>query len=425
MVDAVAQGEVRCGDLIDLRTSAGFTVQPIRTGRAGFWPVAAIFVVVNAGGTLPIPLYVLWQPRFGFSTGILTAIFAAYAVVTMVTLVAISTVSDQLGRRPMLAAAIIISGASAGVFLVANSVIVLIIARVLSGIATGLVSPSATAALSELESKPTTPRASLTATVSNLGGLGLGTLLAGFVAEYCADPTRFVFWIYLGMLAFVLLSVTSVPETVVRAKQIDWRPHGLTVPAEARALFALIAAATFCAYTLNGLYSSLVPSFLSDSLHEHNHAVAGAVSSMIFIVAALSQLLLHRVSPRTALQTGLAMLLTSLALIELALWDGSLYVFLAGTVAGAIATGVTFMGGLATTNLIAQPEHRAQTVSAFFASAYAGITIPVLAIGIATESIGTKLATLYFAIAISGLAVIVLAAIQWTPSLGTRRMIGP
>jgi MFS family permease len=392
-------------------------------GRSGFWTVATIFVVVNAGGTLPIPLYVLWQPRFGFGAGILTVIFAAYALVTMVTLVAISTVSDQLGRKPVLAAAIIISGASAGVFLVANSVILLIIARVLSGVATGLISPSATAALSELESTPSTPRASLTATVANLGGFGLGTLLAGLVAEYYANPTSLVFWIYLGMLVPVLLSVTSVPETVARAKQIDWRPHGLTVPTGTRAVFALVAAATFCAYTLNGLYSSLVPSFLSHSLHEHNHAVAGAVSSMIFIVAALSQLLLYRVSPRIALQSGLVMLLASLALIELAIWDGSLDVFLAGTLAGGIATGVTFMGGLATINLIAQPEHRAQTVSAFFVSAYAGITIPVLAIGIATESIGAKLATLYFAIAIGALALIVLAAIQRTTSLGTRRAI--
>jgi predicted MFS family arabinose efflux permease len=142
---------------------------------------------------------------------------------------------------------------------------------------------------------------------------------------------------------------------------------------------------------------------------------------MIFIVAALSQLLLYRVSPRTALETGLVMLLMSLALIELALWEGSLNVFLVGTLAGGIATGVTFMGGLAATNLIAEPEHRAQTVSAFFASAYAGITIPVIAVGIATESIGAKLATLYCAVAISALALIALTAIRRTLSLGTRQ----
>ena len=106
------------------------------------------------------------------------------------------------------------------------------------------------------------------------------------------------------------------------------------------------------------------------------------------------------------------MLLVSLGLIELALWDGNLGVFLVGTVASGIATGLTYMGGIATVNLIAEPEHRAQVVAAFLACAIAGLTIPTVSVGLASQSIGVKHSTLYCAIVISGLATVALGAVR-------------
>ena len=106
------------------------------------------------------------------------------------------------------------------------------------------------------------------------------------------------------------------------------------------------------------------------------------------------------------------MLLVSLALIELALWDGILGVLLVGTVAGGCAAGLTYMGGIATVNLIAEPEHRAQMVAAFLAFAFAGLTVPTVAVGLASQSIGVKHSTLYCAIVIAGLATIALGFIH-------------
>ena len=410
---------VRCGDWFDQRIGKPTAVAPERAGHRGFWLVAVVFAVVQLGGTLPIPLYVIWQPRFGFNAGVLTLIFAVYAVGTLVALVFLSPLSDQLGRRPALAAAIALSATSTGVFLIANSTSWLLIARFISGLASGLVAPTGTAALQELETRGRERLASLTATASNLGGLGLGTLCAGIVAEYGHDPTKLVFWLYLALLVPTLLGLLVVSETVQRPKAIDWRPHGLSIPANARGQFAVIAGAIFCAYTLNGLYSSLVPSFLAGSLHEHNHAIAGAISAGIFLIAVLSQLALHGISPRTALTLGLGLLLVSLTLIELALWDGSLAVFLCGTVTGGLAAGLAFMGGIATVNRIAEPEHRAQAVAAFLASAFAGLTVPAVAVGLSSESIGTKDATLYCSIVVGALAVVALAFIQRLTGAGS------
>ena len=403
---------VRCGDWLDQRTTQRLEKPAAISRRRGFWIVAALFAIVQAGGTIPIPLYVVWQPRFGFNAGLLTLIFAVYAIGVLLALVVVSPLSDQLGRRPALAAAIVLSGSSAALFLLANSTAWLLPARFVSGVASGIVAASATAALEELEPNGRSRRASLIATAANLGGLGLGTLFAGFIAQYGHNPTKLVFWIYLAALVPVFLGLLVVSETVRPPANIEWRPHGIRVPANAGKRFAVIGGAIFCAYTLNGLFSSLVPSFLAGSLHEHNHAIAGAISAGIFLTAVVSQLALHNLSPRTALTFGLLLLLVSLALIELALWDGHLSVFLAGTLAGGLAAGLSFMGGIATVNILAEPKHRAQAVAAFFSCAFAGLTIPSVAVGLSSESIGTKDATLYCAIVIGVLATLALLAVR-------------
>lgn len=141
-----APSSVRCGDWLELRIAAAEPAPALDATRRGFWLMALVFVVVQAGGMLPIPLYVIWQPRYGFSAGMLTLIFAVYAVGTLLALLLISPISDQLGRRPMLSLAVVLGAASTGVFLIANSVAALLAARFLSGLAAGLVSATATAA---------------------------------------------------------------------------------------------------------------------------------------------------------------------------------------------------------------------------------------------------------------------------------------
>jgi len=360
---------------------------------------------------LPIPLYILWQPRFGFAAGVLTLIFAVYAVGTLLSLLLLAPLSDQLGRRLAFAVAIALAAGSAAIFLIADSVAELLVARFLSGVAAGIITAAGTAALAELEPKGRTRRASLISTSAIVGGLGLGALMAGFVAQFGHDPTKMVFWIYLIVLVPLPFGLLRVTETVQRDRSLDWRPRGLSVPAQARQRFAVVAGATFCSYSLNGLFSSLVPSFLAGSLHERNHAIAGAISGAIFLVAVVAQLLFHSFSPRRALTGGMSVLLISLALVELALWDGSIGIFLVGTVASGMAAGLTFMGGIATVNLIAEPEHRAQVVAAFLCSAYAGLAIPAVAVGLSSQSIGVEHSTLYTAIVIAVLATIALTFI--------------
>ena len=109
-----------------------------------------------------------------------------------------------------------------------------------------------------------------------------------------------MFWIYLALLIPALVAVLLATETVLSDRRVAWRPGRIAVP-RARPAFALGSTAAFGAFTLLGLDSSLVPSLLRSGLHERNHAVAGLIVSMIFLVGTITQLLLFRISPRQAL----------------------------------------------------------------------------------------------------------------------------
>jgi MFS family permease len=402
----VAELPVTCGDHLDLRTGARRSVH--HPGGRGFWAIAAAYATIQFGGAIPIPLYSLWRERFSFGNGTLTVIFAIYVVGTFLALLFLAPLSDQVGRRPLLLTALCLAAVSTGLFLVADDVAILMAALFVSGIAAGITTATATAALHQLQPDERAKFASLAATAMNTGGLGAGTLFAGVIGAYAPDPTRLVFWIYLAAVAAASLGVSTAPETVRRPDRVSWRPRGLGLPEVRRGTFWLAGAAAFAVFSQLGLYSSLVPTFLAGSVHENNLAIAGAVSAAIFLVATATQLSFHQVSPGKAIVVGLSLLLAGLALIELGLWTGLLGILLGGTIFSGLAVGFTFMGAAATANILASPARRGQVLATFFCCGYVGVSCPALGVGIATDSVSVTAATLACATAIGALAIVTM-----------------
>jgi predicted MFS family arabinose efflux permease len=96
-----------------------------------------------------------------------------------------------------------------------------------------------------------------------------------------------------------------------------------------------------------------------------------------------------------------------LAALEGSLFARALWLFLAGTVVSGVAVGLVFRGGLSEISRLVEPVRRAQAMSAFFAAAYLGISIPVVLIGLISELIGTVDASAWVA---GLLAVLIVAA---------------
>jgi MFS family permease len=154
--------------------------------------LACVFTYGMLGTTLPTPLYVLYQEQYQFTSVLITVIFAVYPLGVLAALLVFGRVSDHFGRRPVLVAALLLACASTVLFVFAQNVAMLA-GRFLSGLGAGLLTGTATAGLSEPEPTGSQQRAARVATAANMGGLGLGPLVAGLFAQLAPAPTRLVF----------------------------------------------------------------------------------------------------------------------------------------------------------------------------------------------------------------------------------------
>ncbi|HMC69380.1 MAG TPA: MFS transporter, partial [Mycobacteriales bacterium] len=312
---------------------------------AGFWLVGYAFTVVMAFAAVPTPLYVLYAQRDHLSSTLITCVFAAYAVGVVISLFTIGHISDWVGRRRMLLVALVLALAAGAVFIVWTSLVALLIARVVSGLAVGIVTTTATAHLAELHAlhRPdaTARRAQVVAVAANLGGIGLGPLMAGLLAQFAPDPLHVPYLVTEALLAIALVALVLTPETVWRTGPVRYRMQRIAVPREARAAFAAAALGAAVVFTVLGMFSALVPSFLAGALHDPSHALAGAVASVVFLASAVAQLA-GRSTRGNPLKRAVPFTVAGLTALAVGTWTAQLPVFVAGAVATGVGVGMVF-----------------------------------------------------------------------------------
>jgi MFS family permease len=399
-----------CIDCLDESPTAGR--RPTARRDVAFWLVAAVLTVTMLGTTLPTPLYGIYQAQWHFSALLVTVIFAVYAVAVLVALLFAGRSSDQAGRKPVLAVALGCSALSTVVFILAPDVGALFAGRVLSGLSAGLATGTATAALTELAPTTAGRRASLVSTAANMGGLGLGPLIAGLLAQYAPDPTVLVFEVYLALLAAAGGCLFFVPETVSPRRRPALRFAGLGIPRQGRGGFIAAAVAGFAAFSLLGLLTALAPTLVGSVLHQGNHAVQGAVVFSAFAAGAITQVAVSRFTSRRVMLAGLAVFLAGLAVLTAALSAASLALLLVGTIGSGVAIGAVFMGSLATANRLAPPGQRGQVVSTYFVACYCGLIVPVVGVGVLSDFASDFTAVLTLAIVLAVLSVFALGGIR-------------
>jgi len=391
-----------------------------KRGPLAFALLAFVFVTVMAGTTLPTPLYVIYEAQFSFSPLMTSIIYATYAIAVIIVLLLAGRSSDQVGRKPVIVAALCTSALSAVTFILAPDVVVLFVGRVISGLSAGLMTGAATAALTELYRGSAPRRASLVATCVNIGGLGTGPLIAGLFSQYAPDPTTTVFEVYLGLLAVAALCLWFIPETVTQRQPLVLRYAGLGIPEHGRGQFIAAAVAGFASFALFGLFSSVVPGFLEKILNQPNHAIQGSVVFAGFALGVITQIAVYRFDSRRVVLGGLSVFFPALALITVALRLASLNLFLAGICVSGVAVGAIFVGSLTIANRLAPPERRAQVVSTFFVACYLGLIIPVIGVGILSRFLAVFSAVLTLAIVLGVMCLYSLARTLATKELTTK-----
>ena len=367
----------------------------------GFWVIAAAFLTTMAFSTVPTPLYAIYQHRDGFPTYVITVIFASYAIGVMASLYLAGHVSDWLGRRRVALVAVLAEALSAAVFLLWRDVPGLLIARFICGIGVGVLTATATAHLSELRqiARPDEDpsRSALISSMVNLGGLALGPLVGGLLAQYVGSPLERPYEIFLVLLLVSAVGIALVPETVERLEERPaYRPQRVALPSSAKPLFFASAVGAFAAFAIFGLFTSLAPTFLAGTLHHTSRLLAGVVTFAVFIAGAASQVVFVRLTRQHQLRLGLVAMSVGLIGVALGGLLPSLWIFITGGVVAGVGVGLVFRGAVATAASLADPSSRGEVLAALFLIAYAGLAIPVLAIGLGIALLPADLALLVF-----------------------------
>ncbi|WP_406831306.1 MFS transporter [Pedococcus sp. KACC 23699] len=387
--------------------------------RRGFWIVVGAFTVLMAFTTLPTPLYPLYQQHDGFPTFVITLIFAAYGLGVMSGLYLAGHVSDYLGRRRVLLAATAVELVSAVLFVLLQDTGSLLTARFLCGLGIGAVTATATAHLAELHAvgRPDADGrfASVVAGAVNTGGLALGPLVSGLLTQFLPHPLTVPYAVWIALLALAFSALLLAPETVERpAVRPPYHPQRVSVEPDARPHFSAAAVAAAAAFSVLGVFTSLTASFVGGTLGLHSRLLTGSIVFGVIGASAVSQIALGSRDVSDRLRTGMAAMSVGLLLVAIGAWTTSLPVF---TVAGALAgagVGLVFNVAITTAATVSSPENRGETLAGMFLAAYAGITVPVVAAGVALTFFSAPAVLVVFA------AIVLVAVMVSTTRLLAR-----
>jgi MFS family permease len=390
---------------------------PGPVGRGPFRLTAYVLGVTAFGAGVPTPLYSIYQQQFHFAPGVLAEVFGAYTIGVLATMLFVAPLSDAVGRKPILYVGMALTAASAVVFLFASGVAVLAIARVVSGLAVGATTSTATAAMASLEPRRDQHHVARVSVAANFGGVATGILLSGLLVQYAPLRTELVFLVLIAASLAGVGAVAATPETVLDlASGAPLRSQRIQVPPEIRRPFWVAAGALAATYSIYGFFAALAPTFLRSDLGLDNRAAAGAIVAGLFGLAAIVQLGLGQVRDRRALLVGLPVMLAALFAFVLSLTFASLGLLVAAAAVLGAGLGSAYMGSVTLADRVAPAAIRGEVLSAFFVVGYLALAAPTIGVGLASDRVGLETAALAFGIAL-GLFVLALTVVtQRTPT---------
>ena len=378
--------------------------------QTAFWILAVIFGALLFASAVPSPLYVVYQQQWDFSEITLTSIFAVYALALLGALLVVGSISDHIGRRPTLLAALAVEVVAMLAFAAADGVGWLFAARILQGAATGTAMGAISAALLDLQPRSKPWLGALTGAVGPMVGLALGALSAGLLVDYGPDPTRLVFWLLLAAFVAAALAVLVVPETVRSdgAWRRSLRPR-LGVPRETRAAFIAAIPCVTATWALGGLILSLGGSLTSGVLGESSRVAAAMPIVVTTGISAVVSVRLRETPARATARGGLVALIlgVGLALAALALESNAL--FLLGSAIAGLGFGPAFAGVFRVLTGLAPVEQRAALVSAVLTVSYLAFSVPAVVAGAAIPDLGLRETAEIYGGVLIALALLALA----------------
>ncbi len=369
-----------------------------------------LLTLFPAAASAPSPLYADYARRWHFSDGTLTAVFAIYALPLLLSLLLFGTLSDQVGRKPVALVACALLAISLVAFVLADGLALLATARAVQGLATGLLTAVASAALLDLQPGRRPGLASLLGAALSTGGLGVGALLSGLLVQYAWMPNELVFLVLLiavGLLGPAL--VLFAEETVTDRHRPRLRLR-VAVPRAARYQFLAAVPCLVATWALIGFYLSLGPKLVSALTGSSSHLPGAASVAALTGLAAVASVATRRWKAPRSMITGCALLALGSSAAAGALFSRSTTTFALSVVLAGLGFGLAFSGAFRGLVALAEPDERGGLVAATYVVGYLTFALFSIAAGLLSTKLGLLLAAIDYSIVVAGLALLGLVA---------------
>jgi MFS family permease len=368
-----------------------------------------------AAGALT-PLLVVYREQWGFPAVLLTVAFAAYAVGFLAAVLIFGSLSDFIGRRPVLIASLIIQLASNFLFLAAPDVGWVIVGRIVQGVASGVGTAAFTAALVEYAAPQRKRLATILGSVGVTGGLALGSLLAGLAIQISPAANSIIFGVLIVLTILGTILAALSPETISRSPgALRALIPRIAVPAAARREFIAAAPVVAAVWMLAGLSGGLAPSMVRTVFHLDSGLLNGLTGFVAPAVSTVVGLAFVHVASRRAMSIGIYASIAGPIVIIGGVFANSLTIMIVGQAIAGVGFGAAFTASLQLLLPLAAANERAAVVSAVYVVSYAGFGIPIVIAGLLTDAIGIVPTVLWYSAA---------AALLAAASLGGQRLLG-
>ena len=372
-----------------------------------FGIVAAMtFLAISAA---PTPLYRLYQEDMHLSSALLTVIFSSYSVSLLVALLTVGSLSDYIGRKPVIFASLIGTVVAMVMFIEAHSAAMLVAARIVQGFSTGAATTALAAEILDTDKS----KGPLLNAVTPFAGLTFGSIGSSSLVTFAPDPLHLVYIVLLTVSLVLAVALIFMPETAKpqRGAWASLKPH-VHVPAQARAKLLRVTPVVVAAWALGGFYFSLMPSLVRVATGLSSPMVGGIVVTALSLGATIGVIWYRNANASRTLMVGTATFAAGVAITLAGVSSQLVPVLLAGTLISGFGFGGAFAASVRTVMPLAGATERAGLLSAFYIECYLAFALPAIAVGLLAPVIGLPTSAYFYGAAIIVLAVTTLVALR-------------
>jgi len=343
---------------------------------------AAVFAAFFVAAGAPTPLLSLRQQEWAFSAEALTFAFSVYALGLLAALLIGGSLSDHIGRRPVLLIALGGELVSMLIFVVAPDITWIIVARTIQGLATGLATSAFNAAIVEHAPAHRKKLAGALAAASVAGGLGVGALVTGAAVQFTRDANTLVFGILAAVMVLALGFVWLLEETAEkRPGALRSLAPRISLPTHVRREFYAGVPLHVAAWMFPAFFLGLAPAVLSVQFGLTGGLVAGFTAFLGPFTAAVSTFAFARYAPRRSTLTGLSLTLLGMIVVLVGVAQTWLPALWVGAVIGGLGFGGAFGGQVRLIAPQVQAHERAGVFAGIYTVAYLSFGVPVIVAG--------------------------------------------